>query len=92
MPRREASPEDTTPRTAHISRVSAVVRAHSALLHALVHTPLDVDTVLKTHCLVEQEVTSWHHLDCIHMHFSDNATVTQLHIAHDHEVSLGSTK
>ena len=48
-------------------------------------------TVLKTQCAAEQEITSWHDLDCIHRHLHGNPTCIQHHIAHDHEVRVGST-
>ena len=82
--------EDTFPRTAHISLVgaaacalhtSACTRAQSAGLYS----------VLKTHFQEEKEVTSQQNLDCIHVHFQDTPTDTQHRMAHDHEVSLGST-
>ena len=67
-------------------------RARSSLLCALMRTPKDfLYTGFKTHCPIEKEVTSLHNLNCFHMHFHGNPTDPRHHIAHEHDVSLGST-
>ena len=73
----------------HAFPESVLLREHSARLHGLMHTPQGF-LLHSSFVVLKRKLCHRHVDDRIHMHFHGNSTDTQHHIAHTHEVSLGS--